>query len=87
MVVATFDGNLSAIIISCYSPTNVNEETDLIVFYNELSSLFRSIRKHNDFVIGGDMNAQISKNVNRKFSLHYSSKRNGGCQTDFARNR
>ena len=38
MMVATFNGNPSATIISCYSPTNVSEETDLIVFYNELSS-------------------------------------------------
>ena len=27
MMVATFHGNLSATIISCYSPTNVSEET------------------------------------------------------------
>ena len=57
MIVATFNGNLSATIISCYRPTNVSEETDLIVFYNELVSLVRSIPKHNVLVIGGDMNA------------------------------
>ena len=50
----TFNGNLNATIISCYSPTNVTEETELIAFYDELSSLFRSIPKHNVFVIGGD---------------------------------
>ena len=32
MMVATFNGNPSATIIFCYSPTNVNEETDLIAF-------------------------------------------------------
>ena len=37
-----------------------------IVFYDELSSLVRSIPKHNVFVINGDMNAQIGKNVNHK---------------------
>ena len=47
MMVATFNGNPSTIIISCYSPTNVSDETDLIAFYNELSSLIRSIPKHN----------------------------------------
>ena len=35
---ATFNGNLRAAII-CYSPTNVSEETDLVAFYDELSSL------------------------------------------------
>ena len=68
MMVATFNGNPSTTIISCYSPTNVSEETDLIVFYNELSSLVCSIPKCNILVIGRDMNAQIGKNVNHKFS-------------------
>ena len=39
MMVATFNGNPSATIISYYSPTNVSEETELIAFYDELSSL------------------------------------------------
>ena len=43
MMVATFNGNPSATIISCYSLINVSEETDLIAFYNELSSLVRSM--------------------------------------------
>ena len=78
MMVATFNGNPSTTIISCYSSTNVNEETDLSDFYNELSSLVRCLPKHNFLVIGGDTNAQIGKNVNHKFSLHNSSNRNGG---------
>ena len=82
-MVSTFNGNPGATIISCYSPTNVSEETDLITFYNELFSLVRSIPKHNLLVIGGDMNAQICKNVNHKFSLHNSSNRNGEHLTDF----
>ena len=61
MMVATFNGNPRSTIISCYSPTNVSEETELVAFYNELSSLIRSIPKHNVHVIGGDMNAQIKK--------------------------
>ena len=76
MIVATFNGNPWATIIFCYSPTNVSEETDLIAFYNEISSLVRSIPKHNVLVIGGDTNAQIGKNVINKFSLHNSSNRN-----------
>ena len=83
MIVATLNGNPSSTIISCYSPTNVSEETDLITFFNKLSSLVRGIPKHNVLVIGGDMNVQIGKNVNNKFSLHKSSNRNGEHLTDF----
>ena len=45
-MVATFNRNPSTTMISCYSPTNVSEETDLIVFYNKLSSFIRNIPKH-----------------------------------------
>ena len=82
MMVATFNSNPGATVI-CYSPTDVNEETDLIAFYNELSTLVRSILKHNILVISGDMNAQIGKNINHKFILHKSSNRNGEHLTDF----
>ena len=68
---------------SCYSPANVSEETELVIFYDELSSLVRSIPKHNMLVIGGDMNAQIGKNGNNKYSLHNTSNRNGQHLTDF----
>ena len=61
MMAATFNGNPRATIISWYNPTNVSEETELAAFYDELSSLVRSIPKHNVLVIGGDMNAQIGK--------------------------
>ena len=62
MLAGTFNGNPRATIISCYSPANVSEETELVAFYDELSSLVRSIPKLNMLVIGGDMNAQIGKN-------------------------
>ena len=80
MIVATFNGNPSATTISCYRLTNDSEETDLIALYNELSSLVRSIPRHNVLVISEDTNAQIGKNVNHK--LHMSS-RNGKHLTDF----
>ena len=83
MMAATFNGNPRATIISCYSPTNVSEETELVTFYDELSSLVRSIPKHNMLVIGGDMNAKIGKNRNNKYSLHNTSNRNGQHLTDF----
>ena len=82
-MVATFNGNSSATIISYNGPNNVSEETDLIAFYNELSSIVRSIPKHNVLIIGRDMNAQIGKNVNNKLSLHNSSNSNGEHLTDF----
>ena len=83
IMVATFNGNPKATIISCCSPTNVSGETDLIAFYDELSSLVRSIAKYNVLIIGGHMNVQISKNVNHKFSLHNLSNRNGQHLTHF----
>ena len=83
MMVAAFNGNPSAAILSYNSPTNVSEETNLIAFYNKLSSLVWSIPKHNVLIIGWDMNAQIGKNVNNKFSWHNSSNRNGEHLTDF----
>ena len=83
MMVATFNSNPRATIFSCYSTTNVSEETDLIAFHDELSSLVRSIPKHNVLVIGGDMNVQIGKNINHIFSLLNLSNRNGQRLTDF----
>ena len=83
MMAATFNGNPRATIISCYSPTNVSEENEIVTFYDELSSLVRSIPKHNMLVIGGDMNAQIEKNGNNKYSLHNTSNRSGQHLTDF----
>ena len=80
MMVAMFNGNPSSTIIYCDSPTIARDETDLDTFYNELSSLVRCIPKHNVLIIGRDMNAQIGKNVNNKFSLHNSTNRNGEPQ-------
>ena len=83
MVAASFNGNPRTTTISCYSPTNVSEETELVAFYDELTSLVRSILKHNMLVIDRDMNAQIGKNRNNKYSLHNTSNRNGQHLTDF----
>ena len=83
MMAGTFNGNHRASIISCYSPTNVREKTELVTFYDELSSLVCSIPKHNMLVISGDMNVQIGKNRNNKYSLHNTSNWNGQHLTDF----
>ena len=82
IMVATFNGNPGTTIISCDSPTNASDEIDLDTYY-ELSSLVRSVLKHNVLIIGGDMDAQIGKNINNKFNLHNSSNRNRENLMDF----
>ena len=82
-MVASFDGNPSTAIISCYSPTNISDETNLITFYNDLSSLFCTMPKHNVLITGRVLNDNIGKNVNNKFSLRNSSNRNGEHLADF----
>ena len=84
MVVAACNGNPCTTIISCYSPINASDETDLINFYNELSSLVRSIPKHNVLIIAEYTNVQICKDENNKFCLHNSLNRNGERLTDFS---
>ena len=64
MIVVTFNGSPRATINSCYSPTNVSEETKLIAF-NKLSSLVRTIPKHNVPAIGSGVNSQTSSKCNR----------------------
>ena len=83
MMVAIFNCYPSTTIIYCYSPTYASDETDLDTFYNKLSSLVCSILKHNVLTIGGDINAQIGKNINSKFSLYDLTNRNGEHLTDF----
>ena len=56
---------------------------DLDTFYNELFSLVHSVPKHNVLIIGVDMNTNIGKNINNKFSLQYMSNRDGEHLTDF----
>ena len=83
-MVDKFNANPGTTIITCYCPTNASDETNLITFYNELSSLVRCIPKHYVLIIGGDMNAQIGKDENNKFCCHNSSYRNGEHVTEFS---
>ena len=50
---ALITDNFCSTIMSCNSPTNANDEIDLITFNNELSSLVSSIPKYNILIIGG----------------------------------
>ena len=84
IIVATFNGNPVPSIISCYSPTNSSEEQKVIDFYDDLSSLVRSIPKHNVLIIGGDMNAQVGISPSHKFTYHNISNRNGEFFEDFS---
>ena len=84
MMCASFNSNPNTTILSSYSPTNASDETDIITFYNKLSSLVQHIPKHNTLIISGDMNAQKAKDENNKFCLHNSSNRNGEYLTDFS---
>ena len=83
MKLATFNGNPSTTNISYYCPTSASVEKDIETLYNELSSLVCSIIKHNVLIIGGNMNAQIGKSKDNKFSLHSLSNRNEEHLTDF----
>ena len=77
LLVATFHGNPEPTLISCYSPTNIVDEQEVIDFYDHLSSLIRFVRKHNILIIGGDLNAQIEQSIHHEFTYPYISNRNG----------
>ena len=49
---ASSDDNSCTTIVSCYSSTNANDETDVITFYKELSSL---VLKYKVLITGEDM--------------------------------
>ena len=77
MLCTTFNGNPCATILSCNCLTNAGDETDITIFYNELSSFVRHIPKHNVLIIGKDINAQIDNGGICKFYLQNSPNYNG----------
>ena len=83
-IVASFNGNPSTTIVSCYSPTNIADEDTVIQFYDELSSLVRNIPKHNLLLLCGDFNAQLDSNDGTRFSFHQTTNRNGKHLSEFA---
>ena len=77
MMVATFSGNQNTTIISCYSPTNASDETDLIAFkmsYFPLSVAFPLLKGKNVLIIVRDMNAQIGKYISSKHTITLGNK-------------
>ena len=70
------------IIVSYYSPINTSEETDITIYHG--TPLAWHITKHNVQIIVRDMNAQIGKDENNKFSLHNLLNRNGEYLADFS---
>ena len=81
---ATFDRNSRTTMVSCYSPTNARDESDITVFYDGLSSLAKHIPRNNVQIIGRGMNAQIDNDINNKFCLFNLPNRNCKYQTDFS---
>ena len=72
ILVVTFHGNPEPTLISYYSPTNIADEQEAIDFYNDLSSLIRSVPKHNILIIGGDLMQKLYKTytINSRIILH-----------------
>ena len=68
--------------ISCYSPTNVSNDEKKHQFYMELTKPTRSIPKHN-ILIGGDMNARISKRKAQGSTYNKVTNENGQCLLDY----
>ena len=77
ILVATFHGIPEPTLISCYSPTNIADEQEVIDFYNDLSSFIRSVPKHNVLIISGGLNAQTGQSIHHKSTCHRTSNRNG----------
>ena len=69
ILVATFHGNPESTLISCYNPTNIADEQEVIDFYDYLSSFVCSVPKHNVLNIGGDLNAQTGQSIHHKFTV------------------
>ena len=57
IMIVNFQGNPQMSVISCYSPTNINDDQETEIFYTKLTYLTRHIPKHNVLIIEGDLNA------------------------------
>ena len=83
IMIATFNGNPQTTIISCYSPTNVSDETKVETFYEDLISVTRQVPKHNILIIAGDVNAHLGQLDGFKYAYHTQTNRNGSNLKDY----
>ena len=77
IIIASFNGNPVANVTFCNSPTNVADEDDFFTFYDQLSSLVRSITKHNVQISAGDFNAHLGRNQYGKYAMYEKANRSG----------
>ena len=73
IISAKFNGNPCLNIISCHSPTNSSDISDVECFYEDISDVVSNVPKHNCLLLGGDFNAQLGHH----FGYHQNSNRNG----------
>ena len=81
IIVAEFNSNPKTSFISCYSPTNVSDESLADDFYSSLSGTLQNIPAHTFLVIAGDFNAQMGRDI-ANFSFHQETNRNGSKLND-----
>ena len=58
---ASYNGDTTVTIISCYSRSNISDEEDKDQFYFDVTTATRSIPKHNISLVEGDMSARLCK--------------------------
>ena len=81
IMIVHFQGNTQSSVISCYSP--INEEQGTEIFYNKLICLTIQIAKYNVLIIGGDLNADLGKYSGYKYAYHQTTNRNGQMLKDY----
>ena len=79
--------NISVVVV--YAPTEVSSDSDKDLFYQQLSSVFDGLPRHDLKLLLGDLNAQVTSDcscwpgVIGEHSLHSSSNDNGTRLLDF----